>query len=80
MLDFEVKLLCITPIDSVLGDGCDACQCERFCVLLRCNLIMEVNMISVEVDDSMYYSDRFDRRDVCIIFRSEASMYYSDVI
>ena len=80
VLDFEVKLLCITPIDSVLGDGCDACQCERFCVLLRCNLIMEVNQIYVEVDDSMYYSDGFDRSDVCIIFRSKASMYYSDVI
>ena len=37
-------------------------------------------MISVEVDDSMYYSDGFDQRDVCIIFRSDASMYYSDVI
>ena len=42
--------------------------------------MMDVNMISVEVDDSMYYADRVDRRDVCIIFRSEASMYYSDVI
>ena len=42
--------------------------------------MMDVNVIYVEVDYSMYYSDRVDRRDVCIIFRSEASMYYSDVI
>ena len=42
--------------------------------------MMDVNVIYVEVDYSMYYSDRVDRRDVCVIFPSDASMYYSDVI
>ena len=42
--------------------------------------MMDVNMIYVEVDYFMYYSDGFDGMNVCIIFRSEASMYYSDVI
>ena len=42
------------------------------------DVIQEIDIIYAEVNNFMYYSDRFDWMDVCVGFRSEASMYYSD--